>query len=125
MDADFRIGNCIVRPRRRIVERDGESFNIKPKAMAVLQCLASAAGEPVSRNELFEKVWPGGEVSDDTLTRCIAELRKAYDTWLAEMAEPQSGASKVWSADAPDKKQKKKMSKEQRKADRKKEKTES
>jgi len=77
LSADFRLGVSIVRPQRRIVERGGESFHIKPKSMSVLERLAAADGEPVSRNELFDTVWPGGEVSDDTLTKCIVELRKA------------------------------------------------
>jgi TolB-like protein len=46
--------------------------------MSVLLCLAAADGAPVSRNELFDTVWPGGEVSDDTLTKCVVELRKAF-----------------------------------------------
>ena len=78
MSADFRLGNSIVRPQRRLVERDGESVHVKPKSMSVLECLVAAAGAPVSRNELFEKVWPRGEVSDDTLTQCIVELRRAF-----------------------------------------------
>jgi TolB-like protein len=43
-----------------------------------------AGGEPVSRNALFDAVWPGGVVSDDTLTRCIVELRKAFDDTARE-----------------------------------------
>ena len=77
LGTDFRLGNCVVRPRRRVVERDGVSVHLKPKSMSVLEHLAASGGAPVSRNELFDSVWPGGEVSDDTLTKCIAELRKA------------------------------------------------
>ena len=76
--ADFRLGDCIVRPRRRIIERGDASVHIKPKSMSVLARLVAADGEPVSRNDLFDAVWPGGEVSDDTLTKCIVELRKAF-----------------------------------------------
>lgn len=47
--------------------------------MSVLLCLAAANGETVSRSELFDTVWPGGEVSDDTLTKCVVELRKAFN----------------------------------------------
>ena len=78
MRADFRLGDWIVRPQRRLIEREGESVHVKPKSMFVFECLVAAGGEPVSRNELFEKVWPGGEVSDDTLSQCIVELRKAF-----------------------------------------------
>ncbi len=78
MSADFRLGNWIVRPQRRIIERGDKSVHIKPKSMAVFECLVAADGAPVSRNELFDTVWPGGEVSDDTLTKCVVELRKAF-----------------------------------------------
>ena len=53
-------------------------MRIKPKAMQVLQCLAGASPEVVTRNELFDRVWPGSVVSDDALTQCIVELRKAF-----------------------------------------------
>jgi len=78
MDADFRLGDWIVRPLRRVVELGEESNHIKPKSMAVLECLVAANGASVSRNDLFDAVWPGGVVSDDTLNRCIFELRKAF-----------------------------------------------
>ena len=78
LGADIRLGDWIVRPQRRVVELGSKSTHIKPKPMAVLACLVSANGAPVSRNDLFDTVWPGGVVSDDTLNRCIFELRKAF-----------------------------------------------
>ncbi|MEH6571208.1 MAG: winged helix-turn-helix domain-containing protein [Halioglobus sp.] len=78
MIADFQLGDWIVRPARRVVENGETSVHIKPKPMSVLVCLAAANGAAVSRNELFDTVWPGGEVSDDTLTKCVVELRKAF-----------------------------------------------
>ncbi len=47
------------------------------KAAAVLGALLERAGEPVSKQELFERVWRGTVVSDDALVTCIQELRKA------------------------------------------------
>lgn len=44
----------------------------------VLLCLAEHAGETVSKNELLRRVWPETFVTDDVLTRCISELRKAF-----------------------------------------------
>jgi len=78
MGKDIRLGDWIVRPQRRVVERGRKSTHIKPKPMAVFDCLVAANGAPVSRNDLFDAVWPGGVVSDDTLNRCIFELRKAF-----------------------------------------------
>src|SRR5215472_11736941 len=47
------------------------------KASAVLKALVTHAGEPVRKEELFASVWNGTVVSDDALTSCIQELRRA------------------------------------------------
>ena len=76
---DFRLGEWTVRVSRCCIEGDdGSLAHIKPKSMAVLEALAAARGEVVSRGALFEAVWPGAMVSDDSLTQCVVELRKAF-----------------------------------------------
>jgi TolB-like protein/tetratricopeptide (TPR) repeat protein len=50
---------------------------LTPKASAVLKLLLSRAGTPVLKQDLFASVWSGTVVSDDALTSCIQELRKA------------------------------------------------
>ena len=50
---------------------------LTPKACAVLNALVTHAGQPVRKEELFASVWNGTVVSDDALTSCIQELRKA------------------------------------------------
>src|SRR5262249_47660725 len=50
---------------------------LTPKASAVLKALVTHAGQPVRKEELFASVWNGTVVSDDALTSCIQELRKA------------------------------------------------
>jgi TolB-like protein/DNA-binding winged helix-turn-helix (wHTH) protein len=78
MQNAFRLEDWIIRPQRSIIERGNETVHLKPKAMAVLECLALTGGEVVSRDTLFDAVWPGAIVSDDALTQCIVELRKAF-----------------------------------------------
>jgi TolB-like protein/DNA-binding winged helix-turn-helix (wHTH) protein/Flp pilus assembly protein TadD len=78
MRADFRLGDWIVRPRRDCIERGDGIVHIHSKPMAVLECLAAAGGEVVTRDELFDTVWPGVIVTDDALTQCVVELRKAF-----------------------------------------------
>jgi serine/threonine-protein kinase len=78
MRADFRLGDWTVRPRRECIERGGNIVHVHSKPMAVLECLAAAGGEVVTRDELFEAVWPGLVVTDDALTQCVVELRKAF-----------------------------------------------
>ena len=56
----------------------GESeVRLTPKASEVLKVLVINAGKPVSKEELFASVWNGTAVTDDALTTCIQELRKA------------------------------------------------
>ena len=49
---------------------------LEPKVMDVLVVLATYAGHVVSREELLETVWQDVIVSEDTLSRCIYQLRE-------------------------------------------------
>jgi TolB-like protein/Flp pilus assembly protein TadD len=55
-----------------------QEIRLTPKASEVLKLLVRNAGEPVSREALFASVWADSVVSDDALTTCIQELRKAF-----------------------------------------------
>ncbi len=54
-------------------------IRLTPKASEVLKQLVLHAGEPVSKVDLFATVWSGTAVSDDALTSCIQELRRALE----------------------------------------------
>jgi TolB-like protein/Tfp pilus assembly protein PilF len=58
---------------------DDEEIRLTPKAANVLRVLVAHAGETVSKDKLFAAVWPGVVVTDDALTTCIAELRRALN----------------------------------------------
>jgi predicted ATPase/DNA-binding winged helix-turn-helix (wHTH) protein len=52
---------------------------LTPRAAAVLAALIERAGQPVTRDELFQSVWRDVVVGDGALTACIQELREALD----------------------------------------------
>lgn len=52
---------------------------LTPRAAAVLAVLIERAGQPVTRDELFQSVWRDVVVGDAALTACIQELRGALD----------------------------------------------
>jgi DNA-binding winged helix-turn-helix (wHTH) protein/pimeloyl-ACP methyl ester carboxylesterase len=54
-------------------------IRLTPKASDVLKQLVLHAGQPVSKADLFATVWSGTSVSDDALTSCIQELRRALE----------------------------------------------
>ncbi|MDX1499653.1 MAG: winged helix-turn-helix domain-containing protein [Woeseiaceae bacterium] len=77
MEAGFRLGDAEVRPVEGLVDGPAGRVRIEPKAMAVLVELARHAGEVCSREQIQDQVWPRGFTTDDVLTRCIGQIRKA------------------------------------------------
>lgn len=68
-------GDLTIRPQTGQVEIQGQLVRLGLVNMQVLLTLLEHAGEVVSRSDLFDRVWKNQTVSDDTLTRCISELR--------------------------------------------------
>lgn len=79
MDGDFRVGPWVVQPSLNTIAQNGRHLRLEPKAMEVLVCLARHSGSVVSKERLFSEVWPDTFVGDDALTRCISELRRAFE----------------------------------------------
>ena len=77
IEAQFRIADWLVEPSLNRISRDGASIQLELKAMDVLLCLADNAGELMDKRVLLDAVWQTEFVSDNTLTRRIAELREA------------------------------------------------
>ena len=74
--APFRLGEFRVDPARLTLAGSGATRHVEPRVMDVLAALAERAPEPVSRDELIERVWGAAAVTDSALSRCIAILRK-------------------------------------------------
>jgi TolB-like protein/DNA-binding winged helix-turn-helix (wHTH) protein/Flp pilus assembly protein TadD len=60
------------------VTKGGEEARLEAKVMLVLMYLAEHAGDVVSRAELEEKLWPGRIVTEDSVTKAIAKLRRVF-----------------------------------------------
>jgi formylglycine-generating enzyme required for sulfatase activity len=52
-----------------------QDIELRPKAFEVLKYLATNAGRLVTKQDLYEAVWPNVIVSDDSIAQCIRELR--------------------------------------------------
>ena len=55
----------------------GSRIDLRSRSIDVLRCLAAGAGDIVSKDELMAEVWPDVAVTEDSLTQCISEIRKA------------------------------------------------
>jgi DNA-binding winged helix-turn-helix (wHTH) protein/tetratricopeptide (TPR) repeat protein len=79
VQGDFRIGAWLIQPQLHTIAHDAHVTHVEPKAMQVLVYLAEHADEVVPKERLISAVWADTFVTDDVLTRCISELRKAFD----------------------------------------------
>jgi len=77
MENLFKLANWLVNPKLCVISNAQETINLEPKAMTLLVVLAEAEGELVSRDELFESVWPNQYVTDQALNTLISSLRKS------------------------------------------------
>ena len=50
---------------------------LRPKSLALLRLLVENPGRVVDRDAIMEAVWPGVIVSDESITQCIRDIRKA------------------------------------------------
>jgi adenylate cyclase len=55
----------------------GQHVDIRPRPLAVLRLLAENAGRLVKKDEIISAIWGNVVVTEDTLSRCIADIRKA------------------------------------------------
>src|SRR2546425_12467688 len=53
-----------------------QTLSLKPKALAVLRYLIEHAGQLVTKEALFQAVWPDTVVSEAVLTACMREIRQ-------------------------------------------------
>ena len=57
--------------------RSGEPVFVEPKALDLLRLLIEQAPQVVDKNDIFRIVWKDVAVTDNALTRLVAQLRRA------------------------------------------------
>ncbi len=70
-------GSCELNLDRSELYRDGRLIPLAPKAFEVLRYLIENRGRVVLKSELLEQLWPGERVSQSSLHRTVADLRRA------------------------------------------------
>lgn len=73
---DIQVGRMLVSPSRRLIEGPAGRAHLQPLIMQVLLLLLEAEGAVVTRGKLFEEVWGGAMVGDDSLNRAITKVRR-------------------------------------------------
>lgn len=73
----YRIDQIEVDVARNCVRRLGADYILRYQTFHVLLHLLERSGQPVSKEELAATIWRDAAVTDNALTQCIAEIRKA------------------------------------------------
>jgi TolB-like protein/DNA-binding winged helix-turn-helix (wHTH) protein/Tfp pilus assembly protein PilF len=76
LEAGFRLEGLDVDPLAGEVAGAGGREKLDPKVMDTLVVLAEDAGRVVLRDTLMARLWPDTVVTDESLSRCIYELRR-------------------------------------------------
>jgi DNA-binding winged helix-turn-helix (wHTH) protein len=77
MSAVYRFDDIEVDPASARVLASGRAIALEPKAFKILIFLLESRGRLVEKRELLETVWSDTFVTENALTRAIAQLRKA------------------------------------------------
>lgn len=73
----IRFGSFQIEPRTWLLTRDTSPVDLSPRLVEILGHIVSRGGQIVTKEELLEKFWADVNVTENTLTRAIADIRKA------------------------------------------------
>ena len=73
----YRFASFVLDVGQGLLRRDGAEIALRPKPLALLAYLVANAGRVVGKDELLDALWPRVVVTEDSLTRCISEVRTA------------------------------------------------
>lgn len=71
----YAFGDFLLNSSRVLFHKD-KRLSISPKELGVLSLLLESAGELVTKAQIIHEVWYGGNVGEESLTRCIYVLRR-------------------------------------------------
>lgn len=80
----IRLGPFEIDPRTWMLRRDAQPVDLSPRLVEILAFLAQRNGEIVTKEELLERFWRDVHVTDNTLTRAIADIRGALGDSASE-----------------------------------------
>lgn len=74
----FRFGSVVLdMSRGSLRDAVGAEVALRPKSLDLLMTMARNPGRVVSRDELFDAVWPNVTVTEDSIAQCVREVRRA------------------------------------------------
>ena len=73
----WRFGGTLFDEQALTLSVGGTEVELERRPLELLSLLLKHAGEVVTKNEILDALWPDREVSEASLTKCVARLRNA------------------------------------------------
>src|SRR5262245_12967932 len=77
MPRSYRFESFMLDLERLTLHGPSGQSNLRRKSFEVLRYLVEHGGRVVSKEEVMKAVWPDVTVSDESLTQCIHDIRRA------------------------------------------------
>jgi TolB-like protein len=94
----FCFGKFTLDLRRGCLRAGDHEVELRPKSFEVLCYLVENAGRLVRKDEVIKAVWPNVTVTDESLTRCVSDIRLALEDADQIMIKTMSRRGYVFSA---------------------------
>ena len=79
---------------------EGVAIPLRPKSFALLRLMVENAGRLVARATIMEALWPNLFVSDDNITQCVLDIRRALGHEACELLRTLPRRGYIFEADA-------------------------
>ena len=73
----FEFAGHVLDLRQGRLRKGGLDVALRRKSFSLLTYLVQNSGRVLGKDELVAAIWPDVEVSDDSLTQCMKDIRKA------------------------------------------------
>src|SRR5918993_2517887 len=85
--------------RGSLLAVDGAEVALRPKSFALLRYLVQHPGRLIDRDEIMRAVWPGVFVTEDSITQCVKEVRRALDDAEQRLLRTLPRRGYLWAAE--------------------------
>ena len=85
--------------RGSLLAVDGAEIALRPKSIALLRYLVEHPGRLIDRDEIMRAVWPGVFVTDDSVTQCVKEVRRALADAEQRLLRTLPRRGYIWAAE--------------------------
>src|SRR4030095_12226052 len=94
----FCCGKFTLDLRRGCLRAGDREVELRPKSFEVLRYLVENAGRLVPKDEIIKAIWPKVTVTDESLTRCVSDIRLVLEDADQSMIKTMPRRGYVFSA---------------------------